>query len=366
MDIYWLEAWLVESPHGVHARGLLGALTHWLAPHGPDVLLINAIALASCVIVITALSAILFFQARSTVGRAAVAVLLASPLAGLLFEEIGDPLVIAMALFLLAAFCMQRMQSTAARLLILVPTCILLVLIHEATLFLVVPALVVIWKRTDVPGVMTLVPVAAVAVPLLAAIMLTKAPTISDPGYQAINSHTHEHIPRDPEPFPSYSQLLHEEAANYFGSPKQAIQFVLKFPRVWCIAILGIVLLSGALMGPALGARLWRHWLFLTVCAAPLFVIAHDWGRFSVVTFWLATVTTLWVGRDAAAVSDGKSRLAPELALIGAGGLILAANAVYPDYRVNGMPAASLPILAAVCVAWLAWRRGRSGLNQAV
>jgi hypothetical protein len=366
MDIYWLEAWLVESPHGLHARGLLGALTHWLAPRGPDVLVINIIAVAFSIGLVAALTGFLYSRAQSFASRAAIAVLLASPLCALFFEEIGDPLIIAMAVFLVVAFCMQRLHSKGARLVLFVPVCIILVLIHEATLFLVVPALVLVSTRTTVvAGWASLLRVLAVAVPLLAAIMLTKSPTITDTSYQAINSRTGEHIPRDPEPFPGYAQLLHEEADNYFGSSMRIVQFVGKFPRVWCIPLLGLALLSGVFARGNLAGRLWRHWLFLSICSAPLYVIAHDWARFSLVTFWLAVVTAL---RAAEKQPLGQRELPPllggvlpqrfpseEMALIVAGGLILAANAVYTDYRVNGMPQASLPIIAAAFLAWLAW-----------
>ena len=36
--------------------------------------------------------------------------------------------------------------------------------------------------------------------------------------------------------------------------------------------------------------------------------------------------------------------------------LILGANALYPDYGINGMPAISLPIVVPAIIAWALWR----------
>jgi len=62
---------------------------------------------------------------------------------------------------------------------------------------------------------------AALALPLLAAIIITKAPNLPETAYRSYNSLSGEVIPRDTEPFPVYSQLLRDEAVNYLAGQGQ-------------------------------------------------------------------------------------------------------------------------------------------------
>jgi hypothetical protein len=366
MDVYWVEAWLVDSSHGLHARGLLGAITHWLARNGPDVVVLNIIVVLVSIGIIATLVSWLYARAPTQWSRLAIAVLLASPLCALFFEELGDPLMVAFATFLVALFWVRRTTSRAVRIIVAVVFSFLVVTVHEAALFLFVPALALIGFGAPRPGYAALLKFAALAVPLLIAIVITKTPNLPETNYRSYNSLTHEVIPRDREPFPVYSELLRDEADNYFGSPVKLLQFVLKFPRVWCITLLGLVLISGLFAGG--NARmLWAHWLYLSFCSLPLYVIAHDWARFSVITFWLAVITMWPRAQDpgepaSAAFSRALQRVIPERMPADAvvfgvvGTLILGANALYPDYGINGMPAASLPIVVPTFIAWLAWR----------
>jgi len=144
------------------------------------------------------------------------------------------------------------------------------------------------------------------------------------------------------------------------------VQFVIKFPRVWCISLLGLVLVSSLIRGGS-ARMLWGHWAYLSFCSAPLYVIAHDWGRFSIITFWLALLTMWLREKDPPAPANatfGKAlyRVIPErtpedAVVFGvAAALILGMNALYPDFGINGMPAASMPIVVPMFIAWLCWR----------
>jgi hypothetical protein len=373
MDVYWVEAWLVDNSHGLHARGLLGAIAHLLAPHGPDVVILNAIVVAVSVGIVATLAFLLYVHARSVWSRLAIGVLLASPLCALFFEELGDPLMVAFALFLITAGCLNWIRNRTAKVLLVILCSLTVIAVHEAALFLFVPALALIGFGSGRPGYPALFGYVALAVPLLIAIVVTKAPQLPESDYRSYNSMTHEVIPRDKEPFPVYSQLLREEADNYFGSPVKIVQFVLKFPRVWCISLIALVLVSALLSGSAT-QTLWAHFLYLTFCSAPLYVIAHDWGRFSIITFWLALVTVWMRARDTTPPAPVFShwlrrlipeRVPPEPLLFGvASALMLGASALYPDFGINGMPALSLPIVIPTLIAlvrWHAWSRQNTG-----
>jgi len=364
MDVYWVEAWLVDSSHGLHARGLLGVVTHLLAKNGPDVVILNMLVIAVSIGITVTLVVGLYSRAMTLWARLTIAVLLASPLFALFYEELGDPLMIAFALFLIVAWCIRR-TSRSVSILVSLVACLVVVAVHEAALFLLVPALALISLGSRRPGRGEIVRYAALALPLLAAIIITKAPNLPETAYRSYNSLSGEVIPRDTEPFPVYSQLLRDEAVNYFGSPVKILQFVLKFPRVWCITLVALVLVSGLLAGgrPYI---LWTHWLYLSFCSSPLYVIAHDWGRFSIITFWLAVITMWLRARDETPPGTRLSsvlrtvipeRLPPDAVLFGVGAaLILGAGALYPDFGINGMPAASLPIVVPTLIAWASWR----------
>jgi len=372
MDVYWVEAWLVDNSHGLHARGLLGAITHLLAPQGPDVVILNAIAVAVSVGIVTTLTFLLYAHAGSVWSRLAIGVLLASPLCALFFEELGDPLMVAFALFLVTAGCLHSIRNRTVKVLLVVLCSLAVIAVHEASLFLFVPALALMGFGSGRPGYPALIGYVGLAVPLLIAILVTKAPQLPEQNYRSYNSLTHEVIPRDKEPFPVYSQLLREEIDNYFGSPVKIVQFVLKFPRVWCITLIALALVSALLSGSGT-YRVWAHFLYLSFCSAPLYVIAHDWGRFSIITFWLALITVWMRARETTPPSYVFTRwmrlLIPEhappepLLFAVASTLILGASALYPDFGINGMPALSLPIVIPTLIAlmyWRAWSRQRS------
>ena len=123
--------------------------------------------------------------------------------------------------------------------------------------------------------------------------------------------------------------------------------------------------------------RLWRYWLYLTVCSLGLYAIGHDWGRFSALTFWIAIVATYAApARQEAADSGARSRWAtwlfplpapPPEAIFGVvAALLLAAEAISIDYRGTMLPRRSLLLLVPVAVSWWAWRRWSGVASRAV
>ena len=363
MDVYWLEAWLVEISRGLHPRGLLGAITHLIFNDSPNVLVLNAITV-SISIGITAVLAVLLYRKSTTVwSRLATGVLPMSPLCALFYEEIGDPLMVVFALFLLTLAVIRRTSSKAVRIGASATFCLAALYIHEASVFLFVPAIALSNFAPQQVNFAALLKCGLIAAPLLILVLLDHAPRFSNPDYRAVNPLSGEVIARIEVPFPSYVQLAHEEADIYFGSRVKTVGFFLKFPRVWCIQLLGLVLVAGVIArGPA-ARRLWRNWIYLSICSAPLYVIAVDWGRFTTITFWLSVLIMWLPAEDEAAPLPGAfHRVFPESmpaqgVLFGVvAALILGANALYPDYGINGMPAISLPIVVPAIIAWAMWR----------
>jgi hypothetical protein len=371
MDVYWLEAWLLETSGGLHARGLLGSITHLIAKASPNVLVLNAVTLCISIGITATLAVLLYRKSTTLWSRLATGVLLMSPLCALFYEELGDPLMVVFALFLLVVALVRRVPSKPVQSAVCVLFCLIAIAIHEASIFLFVPAVALLLFAPQRVDLMSLVKCGLLAVPLLALVVLDNAPRLSNPGYRAVNPLTHESIPRIEVPFPSYMQLAHEEADIYFGSRVKTVQFFLKFPRVWHIQLLGLVLVAGVIARGARARRLWRNWLYLSICSSPLYLIAVDWGRFTTITFWLSVII-MWLREDEAKATpeaavpaplpDSFNSIFPErmpsegftFGVIAA--LILGANALYPDYGINGMPAISLPIVVPAIIAWVFWR----------
>ena len=367
MDVYWLEAWLVEISRGLHARGLLGAITHLISKDGPNVIVLNVITLGISIGITVVLAVLLFRKSTTVWSRLATGVLLLSPLCALFYEEVGDPLMVVFALFLLAVLLMRQLPGKPARILVSAVFCLAAIAIHEASIFLFVPAIALLLFAPQRVNFAALFKCGLLAAPLLILVVLDNAPRLSNPDYRAVNPLSGAAIPRIQVPFPSYVQLAHEEADIYFATPVKTLQFFLKFPRVWCIQLLGLVLVAGVIARGTAARRLWRNWIYLSICSAPLYLIAVDWGRFTTITFWLSVII-MWLHEDTTATAVPAplpnafhrvfpERLPSEGVLFGVlAALILGANALYPDYGINGMPAISLPIVVPALIAWTIWR----------
>jgi len=363
---YWLEGWLLDYSQGFHRRGLLGALTRLVWPGPVDIVGVNALALSVGVGLVASLAALLHRSAATPWGRPAVAVLLATPVCALLFEVLGDSLEIVLALFVGLALALRGTEARALRLAACAAFALVAVAIHEAAIFLFVPAAVLLATRPARPGLASYVRYAAVAAPLLAVTMLDAGPLRVDRDLRVVNSFTGAEVPRmADEPYPSFTTLLREELATATASPKAALEFATHVPRTWFVPCLALLLVSFALWRDARALVLWRGWLYLTVCSLPLYAIGHDWGRFSVLTFWIAVVTAY--SAPPAENADARSRVVtwlfplpapPAAAVFGvASALLLAAEAISIDYRGTMLPRRSLLLFVPAAFAWYRWRR---------
>jgi len=128
-----------------------------------------------------------------------------------------------------------------------------------------------------------------------------------------------------------YSQLLRDEAVNYFGSPVKILQFVLNVSR-------------------ASGASPWWPWCWFQDCwpaagrtssgltgctclsALPALCHCTRLGRFSIITFWLAVITMWLRARDETPPGTRLSsvlrtvipeRLPPDAVLFGVGAALI-------------------------------------------
>ena len=64
--------------------------------------------------------------------------------------------------------------------------------------------------------------------------------------------------------------------------------FLIKPIRTLWIPVCSFFVISRATGDRIFNTCFLRTWLFLMLCSFPLYIIAHDWGRFAVYTFWIA------------------------------------------------------------------------------
>jgi hypothetical protein len=368
MPPYFLEAWLLPPPaHGFYVRGLLGTITHLLARTGPDVVVLNLIALAFSIFIVAALIIWLYTKATTLWARLAIAVLVSTPLCAAFFAQLGDPLAVVFAIFLVTVFYLQGSARRSGQVILATAFCLVAVAIHEASIFLFLPALVLIIAVPRRPALAAYFKYVLIATPFLLLAVLPNTVRPPDPHYQAFNSLSGEVIQHLAKPFPSYREMFPEVWAYYVSTPRRAIIFALKFARLWPFQLLAMVLVSGLIARRESMQALWRNWLYLFICSIPLYLVAVDWGRFSTITFWVGIIAT-WVRERKVLPAEPAplprllqivvpERMPPEGVLFGVlAALMLGANAIYPGFQVNGIPYASLPLLLPILIGWVMWR----------
>ncbi len=282
VDDYWANFWLMSYFDGYSRRALAGSMLHALMGTQLSYLHINML----CGFIALAGFGAAMYLVLKQCGQAhrfpLVALLLATgPTFTLFIELLGDTLQLC---FLLCMGCLALAgrKPKPAHGLVIVLAALAAILIHEASIFVVLPALCILFlhgmgRRTGfipVLGVMG----AALLLPLLLG---------DDHG-----AHTRSVLmQRDgsmfavmTDPLPPFATLLQTELHNYFGSPGAVVKFVMKIFQAFTWPMLVVLFLAHQLHKKAILAC----FLFLMAVSSPLYVIAHDWGRFAIYTLWMS------------------------------------------------------------------------------
>lgn len=385
VDLYWADFWLISFTDGYERRALLGQITRWLSPDTLDHRVLNVVTVALAVAIVGLSLAWITRSLRDappaerTAGDVLIVagVLLAGPTTTVLFETLGDPLQVVLAVALLFIGSVRHLGRLAARLLGMA-LALWAVLIHEASLFLVLPAIVMALVLAH-PGP----PASAAAgrAPSLRLGGLVLAVYLGAVAFALLFNQQH------PSTYGSYklavadgslyhptqstlqplTTLLRTELGNYFGG----IGNLMKTGRKLVGAMLWPLLFIACLPASLRGRSLFRMFLLLTVVAAPLYVIAHDWGRFAVHTLLLALALQSVAPPQGLALDDRPGRwlervAAPfeRLALPTPALLVLALlYFAHPIYRINGLTTRNIVVLVlafGLLHALQRWQRARA------
>jgi hypothetical protein len=330
---YWASQWATDYSNGFVHRGLLGQLLGLIGLDDASYGLLTILAWATTCALYLLIVHMLWRLCRTWEWRPgvlfAVGVLLSPAISGILIETTGDPLQLLLLVhLLLTRLVIERPMHPALAGAICALAYASMVLVHEASFFLIAPWLIaqgLIIRRT--PQAVTGMLAGVISGTLVAGFIVlhglsgveTTPPTLHFGGSTFVY---------EGRLAPPFRTLLDEETHRMFGSglaglleTVQRIAGAVLVPGI--IAGLLIFLRTG--VGKAAGKARRAHLLtLLTVlaCLAPLMVIAHDWGRF------LSYELVLFMG---ALVGWPASDPAPETG------------------KLAGMPIAGLLVLSGVC-----------------
>ncbi len=287
VDLYWADFWLISYSDGYHRRALLGEIIQGFYQDSLSYIVLNGIVFSIVGLILIGLYA--FFlkktnqkeRTRKSLIPLFLLVLMSGPSTTLFFETLGDPLHAALLIFIFGVYLLLKVKNNIHyRILFFILTVILL-LIHEASLFLIIPSLYVIngIKQNQPINGFLLTAFITVALFIIVLMFDNQVPNKSSLGLQTTSQIYH----LQQNALPSFWFLLKKEAMFYFGSKEGMIIFLFKLvsPFFWPIFVL--LAFSHYLKQP----KLIFLFLFLFLFSLPLYVIAHDWGRFSIYTFWL-------------------------------------------------------------------------------
>ncbi|WP_446745064.1 hypothetical protein [Silvibacterium acidisoli] len=298
IDMYWVNFYLVNFRDGFHKRAILGSITRLLEPAGASLLCINLFAflVLFCLIFLVGRQILSANSGTLSTAHAAVAaIVFAGGITGVLFQTAGDPMQVCMLVAVAAFVLMQRSQSTGVRLAIAIAACGLNAGIHEASVFLIAPALLLA-ALYRVRAVMRLGIMAVIVAVLLGGVTrLTNANGNST--YTGIGVHVQRTIHLEPDVTPPLGELLRQEIHERTKDSAD-----IRFTE-YMIAGLGMTYLAGMvlfcwLLPEGVAARMAMLCGITLVISAPLYIIAHDWGRWSTYTLLISLFAAMSIFRS--------------------------------------------------------------------
>jgi len=294
VDEYWAQFWVISYTDGYERRALLGQTIKYFFESKINYATLNYLA------TFNALAILLFIYfsyfnnfTKSKYWILPLLIILSGPTTTVLFEVLGDPLHISFLIVLLYSMVAYSSRKTFSLISGLISS-VLVVLIHEASILLFLPSIYLIYcitqdTRFDFWKV------------LFAIVLLSTCFSLAF-NNQLATQHTLGIISRDGSTiYPrndallSFTSLLKHEFYSYFGSINDFAIFLIKIIRVslWPI---GAILILINILGDK---ELLKIFLVLLIASLPLYIVAHDWGRFEIYTLLISIyISGLWSTKE--------------------------------------------------------------------
>ena len=288
IDFYWANFWLISYSDGYQRRALLGEVVQLFYTDIIPYAALNGILFSIIGLLLIGLYTFFFRKTNQQPHQPYLLnpmfflVLISGPSTTIFFETLGDPLHVSLLIFIIGVFFLLKIHQYHYDGIISCVLALLLLLIHEASLFLIIPSLYIIHsiKRNKPIHGLFLFTVITITLLLIVFLFDNQTPNKSSLGLETTSQIYH----LKQNALPNFWFLFKKEILFYFGSKEGLTVFLFKLvsPFFWPLFVL--LSFSHALKQP----RLLFIFIFLWIFSLPLYVIAHDWGRFSTYTFWLA------------------------------------------------------------------------------
>ena len=283
---YWAQFWLTSFDDGYTRRAFLGQFMRKVFGLEISYQYINILGFLSAGLILMFVLVWYFRQYSKVQWAIPCAMLMSGPSVTLLFEVLADPLQICFVV-LLPFLLIQKFRLIA--LIYGITVAITMIAIHEASIFIFIPAvfLIYIFSNKQQLKIKNLIFYVA-TIALLYAVVLDS---------QIVDAHSMSIVAKDGSVFtlyksslPSFALLLQEEILFYFGSLKGVIYFFLKIFRVtfWPILFLWVTFIF------LKDRKSLRIFLILLFVSSPLYLIAHDWGRFAIYSLLLSLICSFF------------------------------------------------------------------------
>ena len=286
------------------------------------------------------------------------------PTCTVFFETLGDPLLICFILFLGYALLMEQPMSSWLAVCLTSMYVVLSCLLHEASLFIFVPAAFWILSYRQKKGLnfIPLIIIMVSIVLLLSYGLPTQSPTRSSAELMTRFGQLQAAMG---EALPGFKSLLIGELYSYFNNSVAIKYFIIKIISflLWpCVFYLVCICLR-----PVQGRNFTVHLAVFFLISLPLYGVAHDWGRFITYTMGLAFITSsmgplIFSGGLASllnSIFDGFARLSVSLANILGVFFLYGLSLFYfshDTYRIGGITAVNLKWCAILIITYLVYR----------
>jgi hypothetical protein len=369
---YYAYQWTVSYADGFTRRGLLGSLLRLLHLDNGNYLLIAAcgwlITFSLFWLVVKVLLRLLAPLEPVTRSVLVVALLLSPVTTGLLVQATGDPIQLILLVYLALTLFLPKPGGSAvsaARLVLIFLVFgvfgVASILTHEASLFFVGPGLLLaafFVRRSGVDRAALLGYILGAVPTLLLTIHFTENHRVA--AIAPMHLGASQMVANSTIRLDTFSSLLAEETGTHFHNGMRG--YVLTMRNAVGTLLLPLffaMIVSHVLRGLRLGwvnsgRRGMLAFVFPLVLSAPLWVIAHDWGRFSSYLF-LVTLTILSLASPTEATPSPEKlspeKLSPELPPLLIGTLLvlsgLATSRALTSYILKGV-GDDLPTMIAV------------------
>jgi hypothetical protein len=377
-DRYFAYQWTMSYSHGISRRAFLGEVLHLLHFDNGNYLLITIFSWIITALIywmlVKSLKQLLAPVEPITRVFMFTAILLSPLTTGILIATTGDPIqVVLLATIALSLLLLKKGRSLGLIAVVFFALGATSVLIHEASIFFVGPMLVLLafYLRRSNTDRVALAGFVAGALPALLFILHV---TANHPATNVVPMHLGSTLMVSKAPFEtgSFSALLAKENAAHFHSGIRG--YILSFRNLvgaLALPVFFAFVLNSILAANASEEKKFRRRYLIAVflplmLSSPLWVIGHDWGRFSSFLFVLSLVA-LTIADQPTAQPElvGRVKLTswmlPGLLLVLAG---VTSTRQLPQYIVKGLGDDNFTMLAVLTLClvggWILFRTSRT------